>query len=86
MAQAISENDNRHLWNEAKKMKKTNSSTPNIIDNVSGSENISEVFTHKFKDLYNSVGFESKDLETLMSKLNRLINKERGKEKTITDE
>ena len=76
MAQAISENDNRHLWNEAKKMKKTNSSTPNIIDNVSGSENISEVFTHKFKDLYNSVGFESRDLETLMSKLNKLINKD----------
>ena len=33
-------------------------------------------FLNKFKDLYNSVGFESRDLETLMSKLNKLINKD----------
>ena len=44
MAQAISENDNRNLWNEAKKMKKTNNSTPNIIDNMTGSENVNELF------------------------------------------
>ena len=33
-------------------------------------------FLNKFKYLYNSVGFESRDLETLMSKLNKLINKD----------
>ena len=49
-----------------KKMKKTNNSIPNIIDNMSGSDNVNELFTNKFKDLYNSVGFDSKDLEMLM--------------------
>ena len=85
MAQAISENDNRNLWSEAKKIKKTNNSIPNIVDNMSGSDNINELFTNKFKDLYNSVGFDSKDLETLMSKVDKLINKEHTEHKLNTD-
>ena len=62
MAEAIANNHNRNLWMEAKNIKQINNSIPNIMDNVSGSENINSLFENKFKDLYNSVGFEQKAL------------------------
>ena len=76
MAEAIANNHQRNLWKEAKKIKQTNNSVPNIMDNVSGSDNINSLFEEKFKDLYNSVGFDKKDLESLRSKLNESIRKD----------
>ena len=76
MAKAISENDNRNLWAEAKKIKKSNNSIPNVMDNTSGSDNINYLFSNKFEHLYNSVGFDEKDLDSLRSKLDEKIRKE----------
>ena len=76
MAEAIANNHHRNLWKEAKKIKQTNNSVPNIMDNVSGSDNINSLFEEKFKDLYNSVGFDKNDLESLRSKLNESIRKD----------
>ena len=76
MAEAIANNHNRNLWKEAKQIKQTNNAVPNIMDNVSGSDNINSLFEEKFKDLYNSVGFDKKDLESLRSKLNESIRKD----------
>ena len=69
MAEAIADNKTRNLCAEAKKIKKTNNSIPNVIDNDSGSDNINSLFADKFKNLYNSVGFEEKDLDYLSSRL-----------------
>ena len=69
MAEAIVHNKNRNLWAEAKKIKQTNNSIPNVIDNDTGSDNINSLFADKFKNLYNSVGFEEKDLDYLSSRL-----------------
>ena len=69
MTEAIADHKNRSLLAEAKKIKKTNNSIPNAIDNDSGSDNINSLFTDKFKNLYNSVGFEEKDLDYLSSRL-----------------
>ena len=76
MATAISENKNRNLWAEAKKMKQSNCSIPNVMDNASGSENINSLFTNKFKHLYNSVGFTEHDLNSLRSRLDVTIKKD----------
>ena len=73
MAEAIANNKDRDLWQEVKQLKQTNKSVPNIMDNVSGSNNIISLFTDKFKDLYNSVGFDMDDLEMLLSNINNLI-------------
>ena len=73
MAEAIANNHDRNLWMEAKKSKQTGNSIPNIMDNVSGSDDINSLFENKFKDLYNSVGFDKKDLESLRSKLDKSI-------------
>ena len=43
------------------------------MDNVTGSENIISLFTDKYKNLYNSVGFNADDLELLYSDINDKI-------------
>ena len=73
MAEAIANNKDRDLWQEVKQLKQTNKSVPNIMDNVSGCNNIISLFTEKFKDLYNSVGFDTYELESLLSNINILI-------------
>ena len=76
MAEAIASNNDRNLWSEAKKIKQTNQSIPNIMDNVSGSEEINSLFTGKFKHLYNSVGFDEKDLNSLKTRLEKAIKED----------
>ena len=76
MAEAISNNQNRNLWREAKKMKQTNNSIPNVMDNVTGSDNINSLFAEKFKNLYNSVGFNENDLDLLRTRLENSIRKD----------
>ena len=73
MAKAIADNNDRNLWAEAKKIKQSSNSIPNVMDNISGSDNIKSLFYHKFKHLYNSVGFAEKDLESLRSRLKEAI-------------
>ena len=65
MADAIANNKDRDLWEEAKRIKQTNKTVPNIMDNVTGSDNINSLFTDKYKNLYNSVGFNANELESL---------------------
>ena len=43
------------------------------MDNESGADGINSLFTNKFKDLYNSVGFENNELELLISNINESI-------------
>ena len=49
MAEAIANNHDRNLWMEAKKIKQTNNSIPNIMDNVSGSDNTNSLFEKKIR-------------------------------------
>ena len=56
-----------------KKITQCNKSVPNIIDSVTGSENINNLFTEKFKDLYNSVGFDTNQLDKLMTNIIKRI-------------
>ena len=74
MADAIANNKDRDLWEEAKRIKQTNKTVPNIMDNVTGSDNINSLFTDKYKNLYNSVGFNANELESLCSNINDKIN------------
>ena len=73
MAEAIVNNRERDLWQEVKQSKQTNKSVPNIMDNVTGAKNIINLFTNKFRNLYNSVGFNIEDLEILCTNINNKI-------------
>ena len=66
MARAISEKNSRNLWCEAYKIRRNNSTVPNCIDNVSGAEEISNLFLNKYSTLYNSVSFEREAMNDLL--------------------
>ena len=74
MAEAMVNNQSRVLWKEVKKMNQSNKSVPNIIDSKTGSTNINRLFKDKFKDIYNSVGYNSDQLSKLMSSIDNKIN------------
>lgn len=74
MAKVITDNKDRILWNEVKKMNHSNKSVPNVVESVSGAENINKLFTTKFKGLYNSVGFKNDELSDVLLKINSCID------------
>ena len=66
MTRAISEKDSRNLWCEAYKIRRNNSTVPNCIDNVSGVEELSNLFLNKYFTLYNSVSFEREAMNDVL--------------------
>ena len=65
LAEAISVNNDRVLWDEVRKMSKTNNELPNMMDDVSSIEEITDIFADKYKVLYNSVSYDEHDLNRL---------------------
>ena len=59
MGKAISENDDRVLWEEVKKMTKTNNKLLNTMDSHSDPTDITNIFSDKYKALYESVGYNT---------------------------
>ena len=74
MGEAISSNNDRNLWEEVKKMNKSNKLLPEAIDNVKGSDNIANLFFDKNNDLFNSVSYEKDEMKDLKSEIDDLIN------------
>ena len=76
MAEAISENNDRVLWDEVKKMTKTNSKLPNMMDDQSDQADITNIFSNKYKTLYNTVGYKAYEMERLSNVINSRIELE----------
>ena len=57
-AEAISNNDDRVLWDEVRKMSKTSNEIPNGMDGQSNVDEITDIFADKYKTLYNSVSYD----------------------------
>ena len=74
MAEAISQNDDRNLWLEVKKINKNNQGFSNIIDGQVGPENIANFFYDKNKELFNSVGYDDEVMNNLKSKIDTMVN------------
>ena len=70
MGEAISNNNDRVLWDEVKKMSKTSNNLPNIIDDKTEVEEISNIFAEKYDTLYNSVSYSLNDLDRLKKDIN----------------
>ena len=73
MGEAVSNNNDRVLWDEVKKMSKTSNNLPNIIDDKTEVEEISNIFAEKYDLLYNSVGYSLNELERLKMDIHRHI-------------
>ena len=69
MVKAVSNNDSRKLWSEVRKFKGKCNVVASSIDNVSDRGEIANIFSRKYKDLYNSVSFNSSVLSDIESNI-----------------
>ena len=74
MAEAIANGKHRSLWSEAKRFKGRSKKVPNIIDGVSGSENICNLFANKFENVYNCVGITNDQVDVINTALHNMID------------
>ena len=74
MAEAISKNNDRVLWDEVRKMSKTSNNLPNAMDGVTGTDEISSIFADKYDLLYNSVGYSMDEMNRLTSDIESRID------------
>ena len=65
MAEAISLNNSRALWDEARKMTKTNNNLPIMMDGSTDTNEIANIFSNRYNTLYYSVGYASHDMDHL---------------------
>ena len=73
MANAISEGNDRNLWKEVHKLRKTCKSVPNVIDGRTKTEDITDLFSTKFEELYNSVGYDDESIRLLECRIDNLV-------------
>ena len=73
MAEAISENRNRDLWSEVRRIKGRNKFLPSSIDGVVSGEEISQLFSDKYNHLYNSVSHDVDEMNVINTEINKQI-------------
>ena len=76
MAEAISENEDRILWDEVRKMTKSNNNLPNVMDGLDNVNEITDIFYNKYNDLYNCVSYDKEEMNALATDINSRIENE----------
>ena len=79
MGEAISQNNDRVLWDEVRKINKTNHDLPNMMDGITGTEEISNIFGDKYKTMHNMISYNEQNMINLKHKIESHINLEYGK-------
>ena len=74
LAEAVSENNDRVLWDEVRKMSKTNNELPTTMDEHSSVEKINDIFADKYNILYNTVSYNTHDLNSLAADIDARID------------
>ena len=69
MATALLGNINRDFWKEVGKGTKNNAMLPNVVDEVTGGENIYKLFATKYNGLYNQVAYNEEDMASLFQNI-----------------
>ena len=65
MANAISQNNSRQLWDEIKKVRNINPTYSNCVDAAIGADNIVSLFANNHNALYNSVCYEYNEMSNM---------------------
>ena len=73
MADALLSKRERDFWTEVNKKCKGAHSSVNYVDDACGDEEIGELFSQRFNELYNSVSFEQPDLDEVMRRVNAAV-------------
>ena len=80
MDHALMSNHSRNLWSEVRKVKGRNSKISSNVDGSCDSKKITELFSEKYKHLYNSVPYNIDDMHAIESTIfERLHNCENVK-------
>ena len=76
MAEAVVERNDRKLWNEVRKIRCSKSgSRPLSVDNVSGEQEICDIFVNKYSNLYNSVPYDLDEMKSIKDRIDDRIRK-----------
>ncbi len=70
MAEAVYNNNTRDLFAEVRKMNARKKSNPISVDGMAGDEEICQLFSNKYEQLYNSVACDSNVFEKIKRKIN----------------
>ena len=70
MANAMSNKDSKTFWNEVNKLKCTTNKLPASVGNAYNAEAICSLFQDKYDKLYNTVSYNSNDMNALLSEVN----------------
>ena len=73
MGEAISSNNDRVLWDEVRKISKSSHDLPSMMDGITGTEEIANIFGNKYKTLYYMVGYNLQNMKNLENKIESLI-------------
>ena len=76
MGEAIAKNNDRLLWDEVRKMTKSNDELPSMMDGQTGIDEISKIFADKYETLYNTVSYNTQDMDKLKKVIDTNIAKE----------
>ena len=63
MAFDFATKDSKSFWNSVKTLKNKGQSLPSTVDSATDSSSISDLFANKFNTLYNSVSYNTQDME-----------------------
>ena len=73
MGERFLQDDRRDFWTEVKKMGGRSCATPSMVDGRHTEEDIAEAFSAKYRELYNSVGYDSSQMEVLKESINHNV-------------
>ena len=73
MGEAVANNDDRCLWNEARKIGSSSNKLPTMMDGITEEMEIANIFTGKYRTLYNSVGYNKHSMDTLRKEIDTKI-------------
>ena len=73
MACALAESRTRDLWNEVKRKRSRNAPVPERVDDAQGGSEVCDLFARKYEHLYNSVKFDPRDMNAILSDVNNQI-------------
>ena len=85
MAEAISENEDRKLWEEVRKITRSNNELPKTMDDCDTTEDISNIFAGKYDMLYNTVSYKNQDMSKLTADINACIETKYPNKANVSD-
>ena len=69
LAHSLVERKPRDFWREVKRMSGSRPQQPNIVDSVTGDNEIANHFAGEYEKLFNSVSFDGSEMHTLLNEL-----------------